>query len=384
MSKSKELAKNTAILFIGTFFTKIISYLLLPLYTAYLSTAEYGTVELFNTIVSLLLPIVGLQVDAGVFRFLIKYRDNEDNKEKIISTTFIFILCSIFVYFIVFIFVSFFINNQYKWLVLLNLLFATISSYIQQVSRGIGKNNDYSISSIVIAIARVIVTVVLLVGVHLKVDAMLYGGCTAYLAGIIYLIIRLRLFDYIKINQINKESLKEVLSYSLPMIPNALSWWIFSSSDRIIISRFVGLDATGILSIGYKFSNIIVVIYSVFNMSLSESIALHIDDEDISDYFNKTYNFVSNIFTSVGIGLLAFMPIAFPILINSNFNEAYITPSVAANTCNTADNTVNGIRLYASLKLELIRIGNAIGINANKPIPTEVNILDTKLYVLLK
>ena len=74
MSKGKELAKNTIILFIGVFFTKIIQYFLLPVYTGYLTTEEYGTVDLFNTIISLLIPIIGLQIEQVIEKIEIDKR----------------------------------------------------------------------------------------------------------------------------------------------------------------------------------------------------------------------------------------------------------------------------------------------------------------------
>jgi O-antigen/teichoic acid export membrane protein len=114
-----------------------------------------------------------------------------------------------------------------------------------------------------------------------------------------------------------------MIRYSLPLVPNELSWWIFSSSDRFIIAAFIDLSSTGILSISYKFSNILIVIYNVFNMSLAESISLHIKDSDVGKYFNKVFNDVFKLFVSFGILLLAFMPILFKLLINSSYNDAY-------------------------------------------------------------
>ena len=86
MVREKELVKNTIIITIGKVCTQLITFLLLPLYTGILSIEEYGTVDLLNTLVSLLLPIVTLQIDQGLFRELIEVRDNEEQKKKIISS----------------------------------------------------------------------------------------------------------------------------------------------------------------------------------------------------------------------------------------------------------------------------------------------------------
>lgn len=323
MSKSKELAKNTIILFIGVFFTKVIQYFLLPVYTGYLSTNEYGTVDLFNTIISLLTPIIGLQIEHGIFRFLIMKRSDKDKQKEFISSSFFFLLFSSILSLMVISICFIFISNKYKWLVLLNLYLTLLSSYIMQVSRGLGNNKIYSISSITISITTVLFNILFLVEIGLKVDGMLYGSALGYFSGIILLFTKLKLYKYISIKKISKEALKEMLKYSFPMIPNSISWWIFSSSDRFVITYFIGLSATGLLSLAYKFSNIGIVIYNVFNMSLTESIALHIYDNDIEIYFNNVFNKVSSIFTSISAILIAFMPIIFELLINYSYNEAY-------------------------------------------------------------
>ena len=66
--KKKELIKNTIILFIGKTSTQLISFFLLPLYTAYLSTKEYGIVDLIQTYVTLFVPIISIQSGMSVFR----------------------------------------------------------------------------------------------------------------------------------------------------------------------------------------------------------------------------------------------------------------------------------------------------------------------------
>lgn len=323
MSKSKELAKNTVILFIGTFFTKVVQYFLLPVYTGYLTTEEYGTVDLFTTIISLLIPIIGLQIEQGVFRYLISKRDDSKSQRELISSSFAFLLLSSLISLIIILIILPFIKNDYKWLVVLNLYFTYFSTYFMQISRGLGNNKVYSISGFITSVITILFNILFLVGIGLKIDGMLYGSAIGYFIGIIYLLFRLKIIKYLSIKSINKESLKLMLSYSLPMIPNSLSWWVFSSSDRFIITAFVGLSATGLLSVAYKFSNIGIIIYNVFNLSITESISLHIKDNDIEDYYNNIFKKMGVAFTSFGAIIIAFMPMAFNMLINKSYGEGY-------------------------------------------------------------
>ena len=81
-SKEKELLKNTTIVSVGKICTQLITFFLLPLYTAILSTAEYGIVDLLNTLVGLFLPIMTLQIEQGIFRFLVERRNNREEQNK--------------------------------------------------------------------------------------------------------------------------------------------------------------------------------------------------------------------------------------------------------------------------------------------------------------
>ena len=323
MSRGNELAKNTIILFVGIFFTKVLQYLLLPIYTSFLTTAEYGKYELCNTVVTLLLPFIGLQVDQGVFRFLINSRDNKVEIKKIVSSSLFFVCISILFYLLIFILLYRFIVDSYKWLIVINVAFCSLSSLFLQISRGIGNNKEYAISNFLISLLTIVFNLIFVIGIGLKVDGLLYGGAIGYFVGIVYLFFKIKLFHYLSFRSIDINVLKKIISYSLPMIPNSISWWIFSSSDRIIITSYIGLSATGILSIAYKFSNVLIIIYNIFNMSLTESISLHIEDKDIDDYFNEIFTKIGNIFVTLGVLVISFMPLIFNLLINKAYFEAY-------------------------------------------------------------
>ena len=121
-SREKQLIKNTGILALGKICTQFISFFLLPLYTAYLSTKEYGVVDLLNNFISLLIPIVFFQMEQALFRFLIDERGNEKNKSEIISTAFFTVLYQIIIFTVFYIIISIFIHNEYKYFLLTNML----------------------------------------------------------------------------------------------------------------------------------------------------------------------------------------------------------------------------------------------------------------------
>ena len=335
MNRGKELAKNTSIIFVGTICTKLLTFFLLPLYTGLLSTEEYGIVDLFTTIISLVVPIISLQIEQGLFRFLIDNRKDEKKKKELISTSIVFVIINVLVYLIIFIIISPFIHNDYKYFLATNVIACLFSTLLLQIARGFGNNKEYSVAGVITAFFTIICNILFLVELHLKVNGMLLGTLIGYLLGIIYLFTKIRIYHYFSFRHCKKDSLKKLLKYSIPLVPNQLSWWVFNTSDRVIVSILLGLSSNGILSISYKFSSAFVLLYNIFNMSWMESMSLHINDKDVENYFNKTVNTIFNFFAAIAILIIAFMPILFDLLINKNYIESYnlIPISLLATIC---------------------------------------------------
>ena len=323
MSREKTLVKNTAILTIGKICTQLITFFLLPLYTGILSTEEYGTVDLLNTLVSLLLPVVTFQIEKGLFRELVTSRDDDENKKIIISTSIFTIIIQCIIYIIIFAIISPFVHNNYKIFLATNVLAYIFSSLLQQVSRGLGDNRKFSIASFFSALTTIIANIIFLVPIKLGANGMLLGTMVGQIICALYLYISLNLNKYINIKYFRKDVLKKLWKYSIPLIPNAISWWIFSASDRVIVSTILGISQNGILSAAHKFSSVYITLYNIFDMSWIEMITLHINDEDIEEFFNKMFNIVLSIFLAMGIGIIAVMPFVYNIMIDGKFVAGY-------------------------------------------------------------
>ena len=323
MNREKNLAKNTIIITIGKICTQLITFFLLPLYTGILSTEEYGTVDLLNTLVSLLLPIVTFQVEQAVFRELIEVRGKKDKESRIISSAVITVIFQCIVYLIIFALISPFINNHYKFFLATNVVANIFLSLLLQIARGFGDNKKYAFASFISALSTIVFNVLFLVVIKLGANGMLLGTMLGQIVATIYLFISLKLYKYLKVKDYKKEVIKSLWKYSLPLIPNAISWWVFNASDRVIASAFLGVDQNGILAASLKFSTVFITFYNIFNMSWTESISIAIKDDDVCDYFNRMFNIVLRLFTAMAVGMIACMPFVFPIMINEKFSAGY-------------------------------------------------------------
>ena len=323
MSKGKDLAKNTVIVSIGKICTQLITFFLLPVYTAVLSNEEYGVVDLLNTLTSLLLPIATLQIEQGIFRYLLDCRENKEKQTTLITTVSKFILVQFAICILIFLCASPFIHNEYKYFLMANLLMGILSSISLQICRGLGDNKTYAVGSFITGALTVILNVIFIVVFKWGAYGMLIATAISNLLCAIYVFVKKKIYKYIDIKQNDKKLLKDIIKYSVPLIPNMISWWIVNASDRTIISAVIGVAQNGIYSAANKFSGIFSTLYSVFNLTWTESASININSEDRDEFFSKIFDFIVRFFGSLCLGTIAVMPFVFGILVNEKFAESY-------------------------------------------------------------
>lgn len=345
MNRNKEFITNTIILFIGKFATQFMSLLLLPLFTRYLLTEDYGLVDLYQTYITLFVPILTLRLDSALFRFLVDKRSNEKETNKILSNIIIVMIICTFLTILLSFFIFYVIRLKYIKLVIINLVVLMISNNVLQILRGIGKTKEYSIASIITGIIILFMNILLIVFFKCGADSILISSSIANLFCILYVIIKTNLLKRIKIKLIEKKLIMEILKYTLPMIPNTLSWWIVNVSDRTIISRFLGIAYNGIYTVSCKFSNILNGIYSIFNMSWQETAILHINDVDKEKFFSSMINQLFMFFASMSLLIVISLPFVFNILVGKRYitSYSYIPLLLYADIWNVLTNLIGGI-----------------------------------------
>jgi len=350
MKRNKDFIKNTIILFVGKFSSQFMTLLLIPLFTHYLSTKDYGTVDLIQTYISLAIPVLSLRIDSAIFRFLIDSRNNKKEMSSIITNSvfvtvlgIIFTLCLGVIIFLLF-------DIKYSEFAIINIIALLISSVLMQMLRGLGKTKEYSISCIIIGVTTLIINCMMIIIFDIGAESILLSSTIANIAGIIYILICNNTLKYINIKKISKSKIKSLLKYSIPMIPDYLSGWIINVSDRTIISIIMGTAMNGIYTVSCKFSNILNSIFSIVNMSWQETASVHINDKDRDIYFSDMINNMIKIFSTIGISMLVIIPLIFNILIGKNYTNAYnyMPILIYANTWRVLVGVTNGI--YIALK----------------------------------
>lgn len=323
MNKNKELIKNTFIIFLGKFSTQFLTFFLLPLYTKFLNSSDYGTVDLIMTYITLFVPVITIQYEMGTFRYLIDNRKNESKQSEIIYNSLVFFTKIIVLCVLAASILSLFISiNNFQWIVSC-IIAMMMSNLFMQIARGLGKNVDYSITCFIVGIINIMLNIVLIIFLKIDGTSILISSCISNIIGALFLFIKLNLYKNLKKEYKNSKISKEIIKYSWPLVPNTISWWLINASDRTIVTWLISTAANGIYAVSTKFSAIISSILNIFNLSWTESASLHIEDEDRNEFFSGVNDQILRLMSSVCIALIAFMPVLFNIFINNKYVEAY-------------------------------------------------------------
>ncbi len=321
-SRGKDLAVNTIVIGIGKFSTQLVSFFLLPLYTSILTTIEYGIYDLIITISTFLLPGITLLMEESMFRFLIDCKSDYD-KKIIISQSFIYIVNSSIIFIILGTIVGFVFKIPYSIIGLFYVITCILSGLRNALVRGLGKLKFYTIVNVISSLINISCNILFIAVFKYGVFGLLLSGIIANIISTSIIFIKVNVFKYISFKSYDKKISKEMIKYSLPLVPNSLSWTIVNLSDRLVISGFMGAASNGIYSMSYKFPNLMNTIYGFFYTAWKESSARAMKDADKEEFFNKIYSMLTKAMFSVSIAIISGLPIVFSFFIRKSFVNAY-------------------------------------------------------------
>lgn len=351
MSKYNTLAKNTLVIGLGNMSTQLVGFLLLPIYTTFVSPGEYGTVDLIMTYIVLLVPLITVQIEMAVFRFLIDVRQNYEEVSRIITNG----LASELILVAIFALVSYLINSLYPIphypLVLTLLIVTSLATLSLQAARGLGDNRRYAIASASAALATLVSAAVFVVILHWGAAGMLMASIMANTSIVLFLATRLRIGSHLDPRKLSLSFARSMTKYSAPLVPNGISLWVINASDRTIIAYILGASANGLYALASKIAFAVASAAGVFTLSWTESAAMHVNDPDRDKYFSDVMNTSINFFATVGLVVISVTPFVFTALIGAEFAEAQLlVPLLIVGTVLAVIMSLYGA-IYIALKL---------------------------------
>ena len=323
VDRNKELAKNTIILGIGQLIPKFLSLILLPLLTAYLTTEEYGNYDLILSIASLLIPVVTLQIQQAVFRYLLSSSDDTNRKKYVTGAVLYIIVSSLVCYPVVFLCLRLYGIKPTNSLMIC-LLFGSEAVYtlFGQIVRGLGFNIKYSLSVVIYSAANLGFTAIMLMGLHLGLLGVLISLMLGYISADLFMLFSSGMLDYIDFHEFNKPALKQLIQFSAPIVPSSIALWVVNLSVRLIIIHFLGSAANGIYAVANKIPSLYSTAYNIFNLAWTETAVKVSDDGNPAAYYSKLFHVLFKFLIGVMLALIALTPVIFAVLVKGDYGVA--------------------------------------------------------------
>lgn len=323
MAQGKQLLKSTLIYAIGNFGSKVLSFLLLPLYSFYLSKNEFGAYDLVIVTVNLLVPIITLQTSDSVYRWLIEAKEDEEKQSKIIFNGFCIITgVAIFFYLIYFI-SSFFIKFNYSAYFSVILLLSCYIPFLQKLLRGLGKSKIYAVSGILNTLLVLISNICFLYFFNFKLEGLFIASIISGAITMIYILNYIKVGKVFRIRNFDTIEIKDMVRYSLPLVPNSISWWLINASDKYIILYVLNVQANGIYAVSTRFPAIMTLVNSIFLLAWQDHGVSANDTEEHKSFFSKTFDKFITLELTVVIFLISISQYLIYYLIDSKYYEAW-------------------------------------------------------------
>ncbi|MDB4652922.1 oligosaccharide flippase family protein [Akkermansiaceae bacterium] len=316
--RSSKLLRGSVLYFLGTFLSKALTILILPLVTLKLTTAEYGKFDLYATIVIIAVPIFTLQTIEAVFKFL--FSADEKNKKKLISNLWIIIFIgSLIVGVLLFIFNRFFLSiPHYSHLFLFYCSTVLLTMY-QRVARSLGLSRQFAISGVLNVLILIISQVIALIFLDAKLVGFIYTYVIANIATVIYLEFRTSSVKDFSLNHYDFQLIKELTSFGIPLIPNNISWLSVATINKILVVSYLGLGVNALYAIASRLSSALYILADVFKLAWQESAITSYNEGDSEEFYSKTFNAFFSIMVLLCAFSLPAIKITLPFLVSESF-----------------------------------------------------------------
>ena len=319
-SKAKKLVKNTALYAISNFGSKILVFLIVPLYTYYLSTAEYGEYDTIISLVHLISPLCILAINEGVLRWLLTSKDNE---KEIASNGLAVYICLAIMTNVIMGAIYFFTRWKYSLIMALLLTFTSLNTVLQFCSRGVKKNTVFAASGVIQTISMILLNVIMVICCKLGIYGMLYSYLLSQVLSCCYLVLNLKSIFSFKAKIFDRNIIKQMLLYSIMLVPNNISWWIMNSSDKLMLTTIIGASFTGIYSIATKFPSIVNLIHNIFYSAWQEQAVIEYSSKDRDEYYSDIFNIYMKLIFFLAIIMIPTSKLFILLFMNTEFKIAY-------------------------------------------------------------
>ena len=321
-NKYARLLTNTAVFTVGKLLSKLLTFFMIGLYTAFMTEAEFGTAELITGIANLLIPLACVGISEGIFRSAAaKDGDKEaffTNGLLIYGVGSVVFLCLIPLMTLI----PRFADSV--WLIAAYVVVANLHTVVSQYLCAIGRTKLFA--------GQGILNTALVIGFNILFLPVLDFGVTGYvcstiladLATTVFLILVTRLWRAVKPRSISRHTVASMLKFCLPLVPTTIFWWITGVSDRFMVEAMCSAELNGLYSVAYKIPNLLIYAISIFDSAWKLSVSSEEDPEACSVFYTRVCRIYTTLAFLGGGALILTCRLFAELLFAGDFVQAWV------------------------------------------------------------
>lgn len=319
-SRTKKFVKDLGIYAIGNLGSKLITFLLVPFYTFFIDDpAAFGYYDICTNTMYCLIPIIGLQLNDGGFRFLID-NHNESRRTEVVTFVYRSLAHNCALAIVLGLVVATFTDIRYIWLSIGFGLAQTIYDVELQIVRGLGKTTRFMTAGIINTSLIAITSIIFIAVLNMGIPGIFISNILSRLITVAYVDISSGIFrKYFSPRLLNRTLNKEILRYSLPLIPATLCWWLISSNNYYFLQYFRGLADTGLYGFVGRFTGILYILSFIFYQTWQQNAIEQYNSSDRDRYFSSVFNNYLYLLTGLTVCFSFGLRLIYPYIIGSEF-----------------------------------------------------------------
>lgn len=323
LSRKKKFLKDFGIYAIGNLGSKLITFLMIPLYTYCVEKpSDYGYFDLCLQMCFLMFPVITLQLRDGAFRFLLDTQDTTE-RSRIITfaygTLFKTIICTI----VIALALSLFVHIDYLWSTIALLVVMAIYEFLAQISRGLGNNKAFIAVGLIASFGICLFSLIFVAWLRIGIAGIFLANILARVLSIAIVEYKMKTFSrFFNLKIDLKSTSKQLLSYSIPLIPVSLCWLLTTTSDRYFVSYFLGFSMTGIYAIAVRFGGLIHTLSNIFLQTWQENAIQQYNSPDRDEFFSKVFNYYMYVLCFTLIAFTFTLKICYGWIIGANYQDS--------------------------------------------------------------
>ncbi|MCF6157339.1 MAG: hypothetical protein E3K32_01930 [wastewater metagenome] len=327
----KRLGKDSVIYGLGDALKRLVTFLLLPVYTRYLTPTDYGRLEILM-ITSSILFTIGSQGMNSAFARSYAFSKSESQRSLLIRTSHYYLIFSACIIFgLLHLFskplstVLFNQDNSSLSTLVRILAFTSLFQIVSIIPFSLYRVKSQPLKYIRVSLIgfflQAILNVIFVAVLKIGVKGVLLGNAASAFVVVILNIFSIRNITFFTFSF---PKLKDLLMFGLPLIPAGIFSWLMHFSDKYLLQRFTSAHEVGLYSVGSRFSNILSLLIIVPFMMSWSAYAFQIA---ASDHAKQTFKTVATyllfILCSLGLCLIVFTPVVIKLMANDQFWDAH-------------------------------------------------------------